>query len=123
MGGMAGKIAVTDPKHAMFGRRLARGLVDGVPDQGNVTTRADRVEPGEPEKLSAEVLDSAYAEVNDSRVVARITSPSGKTTEMPIEWTVTKDGEYRASCTPGESGIYDVRVSAARDAKHLCTSA
>jgi hypothetical protein len=55
----------------MFWRRLVRWLVDGVPDQVNVTTTADRVEPGEPVKLSAEVLDSAYAEVNDSRVVAR----------------------------------------------------
>src|SRR5260370_27218653 len=122
MGGMAGKIAVTDPKHAMFGRRMVRWLVDGVPDQVNVPTPSDRVERGEPVKLSAEVLDSAYAEVNDSRVVARVTSPSGKTTEIPVEWTVTKDGDYRASFTPDESGIYDVRVSAARDQKDLGTS-
>jgi hypothetical protein len=120
---MDAKIAVADTTHAMFWRRLARWLVDGVPDQVNVTTTADRVEPGEPIKLSAEVLDSAYAEVNDSRVVARITSPTGKTTEMPIEWTVTKDGEYRASFTPDEAGIYDVRVSASRDQKDLGTSA
>jgi Domain of unknown function (DUF3416) len=120
---MDAKMAVTDTTHAMFWRRLMRWLVDGVPDQVNVTTTADRVEPGEPVKLSAEVLDSAYAEVNDSRVVARITSPSGKTTEMPVEWTVTKDGEYRTTFTPDESGIYDVRVTASRDQKDLGTSA
>jgi len=120
---MDAKMAVTDTTHAMFWRRLVRWLVDGVPDQVNVTTTADRVEPGEPVKLSAEVLDSAYAEVNDSRVVARITSPSGKTTEMPVEWTVTKDGEYRTTFTPDESGIYDVRVTASRDQKDLGTSA
>jgi hypothetical protein len=120
---MDAKIAVTDTTHAMFWRRLVRWLVDGVPDQVNVTTTADRVEPGEPVKLSTEVLDSAYAEVNDSRVVARITSPSGKTIEMPVEWTVTKDGEYRASFTPDEAGIYDVRVSASRDQKDLGASA
>src|SRR5207342_2891723 len=97
---MDAKIPVTDTTHAMFWRRLVRWLVDGVPDQVNVTTTADRVEPGEPVKLSAEVLYSAYAEVNDSRVVARITSPSGKTTETPVEWTVTKDGEYRTTFTP-----------------------
>jgi len=119
---MAAKLPVTDTTHAMFFRRLVRWLVDGVPDQVNVTTTADRVEPGEPVKLAAEVLDSAYAEVNDSRVIARITSPSGKTTEMPVEWTVTKDGEYRATFTPDEPGIYDVRVSAARDQKDLGTS-
>ena len=44
--------------------------------------------------MSAEVLDRAYVEVNDSRVIARVTSPTGKTTEVPVEWTVTKDGDY-----------------------------
>ena len=116
------KMAVNDTTYAMFWRRLVRWLVDGVPDQVNVTTTADRVEPGETVKLSAEVLDSAYAEVNDSRVVAQVTSPSGKTTELPAEWTVTKDGEYRASFTPDEPGIYDVRVTAAREQKNLGTS-
>jgi hypothetical protein len=89
----------------------------------NISTTADRVEPGEPIKLTAEVLDSAYVEVNDSRVVARVTSPSGKTTELPVEWTVTKDGDYRASFVPDESGIYDIRVSADRDQKALGAAA
>src|SRR5258707_4956016 len=120
---MDAKVAVTDTTHAMFWRRLIRWLVDGVPEQVNLSTTADRVEPGEPVKLSAEVLDAAYAEVNDSRVVARVTSPSGKMTELPVEWTVTKDGDYRATFTPDESGIYDVRVTAARDQKDLGTAA
>ena len=116
---MDAKVAVTDTTHAMFWRRLIRWLVDGVPEQVNVSTTADRVEPGETVRLTAEVLDAAYAEVNDSRVVARVTSPSGKTTDVPVEWTVTKDGEYRAVFTPEESGIYDVKVTAARDQKDL----
>jgi uncharacterized membrane protein len=120
---MDAKIAVTDTTHAMFWRRLIRWLVDGVPEQVNLTTTTDRVEPGETIKLSAEVLDPAYVEVNDSRVVARVTSPSGKTTELPVEWTVTKDGDYRTSFVPDESGIYDVKVTAARDQKDLGTTA
>jgi uncharacterized membrane protein len=120
---MDAKVAVTDTTHAMFWRRLIRWLVDGVPEQVNVSTTADRVEPGEAIKLSVEVLDSAYVEVNDSRVVARVTSPSGKTMEVPVDWTVTKDGDYRASFTPDESGIYDIKVTAARDQKDLGTAA
>jgi uncharacterized membrane protein len=116
---MDAKIAVTDTTHAMFWRRLIRWLVDGVPEQVNLTTTADRVEPGEAIKLSAEVLDPAYVEVNDSRVLAKVISPTGKTTEVPVEWTVTKDGDYRASFVPDESGIYDVQVSAERDQKQL----
>jgi uncharacterized membrane protein len=119
---MDAKMAVTDTTHAMFWRRLVRWLVDGVPEQVNVTTTADRVEPGEPIKLSAEVLDKAYVEVNDSRVVAQVTSPSGKIMELPVEWTVTRDGDYRTSFVPEESGIYNIRVKADRDQKELGTS-
>jgi uncharacterized membrane protein len=119
---MDAKVPVTDTTHAMFWRRLVRWLVDGVPEQVNITTSLDRVEPGEPIKLSAEVLDSAYVEVNDSRVVAHVTSPTGKTSDVPIEWTVTKDGEYKASFVPDESGIYDIKVSADRDQKALGTA-
>src|SRR5947209_6263637 len=88
-GRMAAKVPVSDTTHQMFWRRMIRWLVDGVPDQVNVTTTADRVEPGEPIKVAAEVLDQAYAEVNDATVTAHITSPSGRTTDVPIDWTST----------------------------------
>jgi uncharacterized membrane protein len=119
---MDAKMAVNDTTHQMFWRRLIRWLVDDVPDQVNITTSTDRVEPGESVGLTAEVLDAAYVEVNDGRVVASITSPSGKTTEIPVDWTVTRDGDYRASFVPEENGIYKVSVHAARDQKDLGTS-
>jgi hypothetical protein len=111
---MDAKVPVTDTTHAMFWRRLIRWLVDGVPEQVNISTTTDRVEPGETVKLTAEVMDGAYVEVNDSRVVATVTAPSGKTTELPVDWTVTKDGDYRASFVPEENGIYKVSVNATR---------
>jgi uncharacterized membrane protein len=120
---MDAKIPVTDTTHAMFWRRLIRWLVDGVPGQVNVSTTADRVEPGEPVKVNAEVLDSAYVEVNDSRVIAHVTSPSGKTSDVPVDWTVTRDGEYRTTFVPDETGVYDVRIAAERDQKELGTAA
>jgi uncharacterized membrane protein len=119
---MDAKMAVNDTTHATFWRRLVRWLVDGVPDQVNVTTSHDRVEPGEPVKLTAEVLDTAYAEVNDARVLAQVTSPSGKSVEMPMEWTVEHDGEYTAAFNPDETGLYEVKVSATRDQKALGSS-
>src|SRR3954447_1207415 len=116
---MGVKVPVTDTTHAMFWRRLVRWLVDGVPEQVNINTTTDRVEPGETVKLAAEVLDSAYTEVNDSRVVAKVTSPSGKQSELPVEWTVTKDGDYRTTFVPDEAGSYDIQVVAERDQKTL----
>jgi len=122
---MDAKIPVEDLTHATYWRRLVRWLVDGVPDLVNVTTTQDRVEPGEAVKIVAEVSDKAYAEVNDSHVVATVTSPSGKKSDFPMEWTVTRDGEYRASFVPDEPGLYDIKVDAARasgDQKSLGTS-
>jgi uncharacterized membrane protein len=116
------KLPLTDKTHATYWRRLVRWLVDGVPNQVNVTTTQDRVEPGEPIKLSAEVLDTAYVEVNDSRVVAKVTSPSGKTSELPLEWIVEHDGEYHGSFVPDESGLYQVNVTATRGEKTLGSS-
>jgi uncharacterized membrane protein len=116
---MAAKMKVDDSTHAMFWRRMIRWLVDGVPDQVNVTTTADRVEPGEPVKIDAEVLDAAYTEVDDAHVVAHVTSPTGKTSDVPLDWTVTKDGDYRASFVPDESGIYAIKVDAGRAQKAL----
>jgi hypothetical protein len=111
------KMAVNDTTHQMLWRRLIRWLVDGVPDQVNLTTLTDRVEPGEPVKLTAEVMDGAYVEVNDGHVVATVNSPSGKTTEIPVDWTVTRDGEYQASFVPDETGVYTVAVAADRAAQ------
>jgi len=119
---MDASIPVEDMTHAIFWRRLIRWLVDGVPDPVANTTSIDRVEPGEPLKVSAEVVDPAFVEVNDAQVIARITSPSGKTSEVPLEWTVSKDGEYRGQFVPNEPGTYTVATTAMRDGKELGAS-
>jgi uncharacterized membrane protein len=119
---MDAKMAVSDATHATFWRRLVRWLVDGVPDQVNITTSHDRVEPGEAVKLTTEVLDTAYVEVNNARVLAQVTSPSGKSVELPMEWTVEHDGEYTAAFNPDETGLYEVKVTANRDQKSLGTT-
>jgi uncharacterized membrane protein len=118
---MDARMAVTDTTHAMFWRRLVRWLVDAVPEPVSITTAVDRVEPGEPMKLTAEVVDPAFADVNDASVVAQVTAPSGKTTEVPLEWSVSRDGEYRGSFVPEESGMYQVKATAARDGRELGT--
>jgi hypothetical protein len=119
---MDAAVPVEDTTHATFWRRLVRWLVDGVPDPVSLTTGLDRVEPGQPMKLTAEVVDPAFVEVNDAQVLAQITAPSGKTAEVPLEWTVEKDGEYRGQFVPDEPGVYEVKTTAMRDGKELGTS-
>jgi uncharacterized membrane protein len=119
---MDAKVPVNDTTHAMFWRRMVRWLVDGVPDQLNLVTGHDRVEPGEAVRFTAEVLDTAYVEVNDAHVEAHITSPSGKTSDVPMEWTVEHDGEYGAVFNPDEPGMYEIKVAATRDGKDLASN-
>ena len=116
---MDAKMAVADTTFATFWRRLIRWLTEGVPDQVEATTTQDRVDPSEPVQLSAQVGDAAYVDVNDASVTARVTAPSGKVLSVPMDWSVTREGEYRGSFVPDESGLYEVRVGAARGGKEL----
>ena len=103
-------MAVKDTTHQTLWRRLARWLVEGVPDQV-VTTAEDRVDQGDAVPIAAQVFDPSYLEVNNARVVARVTAPSGKIREVPMDWSVTRDGEYHGSFVPDEEGLYNVSVA------------
>jgi hypothetical protein len=64
-------------------------------------------------------VDATYTDVNNARVVAHITAPSGKTSDVTMDWTVSRDGEYHGSFVPDEDGLYTVKVGAAKDQKDL----
>lgn len=112
-------MAVEDMTHHTFWQRLLRWVVDGVPDRVMVTARPERVQPGEPVSLTADVMDKEYRGVNDARVTARITAPSGKVESVPMDWTVERDGEFVARFTPVEDGVHRVEVTGEREAEVL----
>jgi hypothetical protein len=119
---MDAPVAVDDMTFETFWRQTLRWLVSGVPDRVEVTASAERVNVGEPVTLRAEVSDPRYVRVNDAAVTARWVTPTGKRVEQPMEWTVERDGEYRASLALDEPGLYQVRV-AERTGKETLTSA
>jgi hypothetical protein len=57
--------------------------------------------------------------VNDAHVVADVKSPTGKVTQVPMEWSVERAGEYKATFVPDEEGLYEVHATAARPDKEL----
>jgi uncharacterized membrane protein len=114
-------MTVEDQTHENYWRQLLRWLVDGVPDQVDVHTTTDRVEPGEQFTLVAEVVDSAFVELNDARVVAKITGPKGTVTDVPMQWTGERNGEYRATIAAPDQGMYAAQVEAMRAGKTLGT--
>ena len=109
---MHAEVPVEDQTHETFWRRLLRWLVDGVPDQIVARVPNDRVEPGETVTVMAEVGDTNFEELNNSTVVALVTDPSGALSELPMEWTAEKDGEYQTTFTATQEGYYAIRVEA-----------
>ena len=109
---MHAEVPIEDETHETYWRRLLRWLVDGVPDQAVVRLPRDRVEPEEIVTVLAEVGDANFEELNNSSVVAIVTAPSGNLSELPMEWTAEKDGEYRTTFTAAEEGFYEVHVEA-----------
>jgi hypothetical protein len=107
-------VPVGDLTFETFWRQLLRQLTTNVPGRVTVTVASDQVNPRTPIQLQAEVVDSAYVRANDAKVTAHITEPSGAVRDVPFEWTVNQDGEYRATFTPDEEGILRIRVDASR---------
>lgn len=119
---MHATVAVEDQRHERFWQQLLRWLVEDVAQPVRVTPQRERVEPGETVPLVAEVLDSAYLEVNAANVVASVTSPSGLVTEQPLAWTIEEDGVYRGSVDLAEPGVHTVEVRAAQGESELGVS-
>jgi len=104
------KMAVNDPTHHNLWQRLVRWLVEGVPDRVMVTASPDHVQKGEPVTITAQVVDPEYKGINDGRITAHVTSASGRTEDLPMAWTVKREGEYSARYTPTEDGIVKIVV-------------
>ncbi|MGH7720861.1 MAG: hypothetical protein ACREON_18700 [Gemmatimonadaceae bacterium] len=111
---MHADVALEDQTHETFWRQMLRWLVSDVPDRVNVVASSDRVEVGDAVSLRSEISDPAFQRLNNVQVTARVTSPSGAVSDVPLEWSVDADGEYEARLPAPERGLYEIRVEARR---------
>ncbi len=111
---MHADIPVEDQTHETFWRRMLRWLVDGVPERLEVAVDHERVERGDAVQVTATLRDDRFIGVNDADVRAKVTGPDGRATDMPLGFVVDRDGEYRATFTPSQDGLYDITVDASR---------
>ena len=103
-----------DQSHERLWRQLLRWLVSDVPEPVLASTASDRAAPGEPVRISALVNDDRFLRVNDGRVTAEVVTPLGERTEVPLDWTLDQDGEYRGVYTPEDLGLHELRVRVER---------
>lgn len=115
---MHASMPVEDMTHENYWRQLLRWLVDGVPEHVETHTNADRVEAGDTVTVTAAVVDPTFVEINDARVVAKVTGPKGPM-DVPLQWTGEKSGEYRGTFVAADEGLYSAQVDAARGDKSL----
>jgi uncharacterized membrane protein len=111
---MDASITLEDETHETLWRQTLRWLVDGVPDAVEIVANPTRVGPGEPVTLQARVADSAFRSLNDASVSALVTTPSGRLTEVPLEWTLREDGSYTGQFVAEEAGAYSVVAESRR---------
>ncbi|MEZ5283477.1 MAG: glutamine amidotransferase [Vicinamibacterales bacterium] len=93
---MHASVPVEDMTHENFWRQLLRWVVDEVPDQVEIRTESDRVEPGSTVAFTASVSDAAYLELNDASVVATVTAPDGTTSDVAMAWAARRRGSATA---------------------------
>jgi hypothetical protein len=118
---MHASITLEDQTHENFWRQMLRWLVTDVPSPVAATLTPDRVEPGEAVTIEASVVDPSWVDLNDARVMARVTRPGGSTLDVPLQWTGQRDGQYRGTFVSTVPGAYEVAVDADRDAKPIGT--
>lgn len=109
---MGAQVPLEDESHETLWRQLLRWLVSGVPGRVQVQVAGERVPPDGTALLRAEVDDERYLRLNRASVVARVIGPTGLETELPMDWTVIRDGEYAARFQPTQEGLHTVRVEA-----------
>jgi uncharacterized membrane protein len=108
---MHADIPLEDQTHEQFWRQLLRWLVNDAPEPLVASVASDRVAPGDAVRITADVGDAQYLRLNDARVTARVVTPSGTELDVPLDWSVGRDGEYGGTFTAEERGLHTVRVS------------
>ena len=104
--------AVDDQTFSRFWRQMLRWLTSDVPSRVVVSLPSDQVNPKNPIAMRTSVADSLFLPRNDAKVAAHITSDSGVARDLPFDWAIDRDGEYRATFTPDQPGTYTINVTA-----------
>jgi hypothetical protein len=103
---------VDDDTYSRFWRQMLRWITSDSPGRVVATLPTDKANPRSPIPIRATVMDSIFIARNDAKVVAHITSDSGVARDLPLDWAIDRDGEYRGTFTPDQGGIYSIHVTA-----------
>lgn len=101
---MHASIPVEDQTHETLWRQLLRWMLEEVPDRTDLAIAPNYPAPGERTTIQLELTDSAFRRVNDAQVEVEVVGPDGTTRQVPLEWTLGRDGQYAGTFVPTEEG-------------------
>ncbi|MFI5229088.1 MAG: hypothetical protein ACHQWU_08465, partial [Gemmatimonadales bacterium] len=101
-----------DQTFTRFWRQLLRWTASDAPSRVVATLPTDQANPRTPIAIRASVADSIFVPRNDAKVVAHLSNEHGFTRDLPLDWAIDRDGEYRGTFTPEEAGTYTIKVEA-----------
>ena len=110
-----------DMTYELFWKQVLRWLVNSSPDPVMITSDKDTYLPGESVRLTGDVSNKAFDRMNNARAIARVTTPSGTTETLAMEWSGAQDGTYQAEINATEPGIYNVELVATQGTETLGT--
>ncbi len=101
-----------DQSHETFWQQLLRWLVHSARDPVSVETERKSYSQGEQVRIRAEVHDADFNPLNDARVDLTVTTPSGQTEKIAVEWSPQENGVYEGVWVPGEEGLHQLSLEA-----------
>jgi len=111
-----------DQTHEMFWKQVLRWMVNSTPDQVMISSDKDTYLPGETINLTADVADKTFDRKNNARAVVKVTDPMGVVQSLPMDWSGSEDGTFRAQVHAGIEGVYQVQINAAQGEQDLGTN-
>jgi len=99
-----------DKSHERFWRQVLRWLALAAPDAIAAHTDKETYTPNEQVTLEVDVRDKTFETINDAKIAARITKPSGEIVEVPFKWSSNGKVEYVGAYHPDEQGMYLVEM-------------
>ncbi len=101
-----------DMSHERFWRQMLRWLALSSPRPLEGHVDKETYVPNEQVTLNVDVRDSAFSTIENATIKAVITTPSGKSVEIPFNWSSNGTVEYTGKFHPEEEGLHVVDIVA-----------
>jgi hypothetical protein len=101
-----------DQSHETFWRQVLRWLVSSAKDPVTVEVAREVYAQNEPIQIRAEVNDEAFNRVNEAKVEATVSAPSGRESKISLNWSPQEEGVYIGEFFAVEDGLHTIDVAA-----------